>query len=157
MELEYEQEAKLIEEMIAYARLGHRVCLLGKGQSMWPLLVDGRDYIFLEAIKKDTELIRGDVVLYQVNGRYILHRIYRVTEHGYEMLGDGNVMVEPPLARENIFLKAVAYERKGKRVLADAWYLQVYADIWMRIRRFRPWVRRGIRFLKGKERKDCEN
>lgn len=154
MELAYEQEAKLIEEMIDYARQGHRVCLLGKGQSMWPLLVDGRDYIFLESVEKDTELIRGDVVLYQANGRYILHRIYRVTEKGYEMLGDGNVMVEPPLPREQIFLKAVAYERKGKRVSADAWQLQVYAKVWMRMRKVRPWIRRGIRFLKGERKRE---
>lgn len=154
MELAYEQEAKLIEEMIDYARQGHRVCLLGNGQSMWPLLVDGRDYIFLESVENDTELIRGDVVLYQVNGRYILHRIYRVTEKGYEMLGDGNVMIEPPLPREQIFLKAVAYERKGKRVSADAWQLQVYAKVWMRMRKVRPWIRRGIRFLKGERKRE---
>lgn len=149
--LEYEEEAVLIRELIKIAQEGKRVRMLGLGHSMSPLLKSGRDYIELEAVTEEMELKRGDVVLYVSNGRYILHRIYKITKQGYCMLGDGNFLVEPPLERKYIYLRATAYIRDGTYILADKWYLKMYGTIWMRMRLLRPFFRRAGR-IPGKIR-----
>lgn len=149
--LEYEEEAVLIRELIKIAQEGKRVRMLGLGHSMSPLLKNGRDFIELEAVTEEMELKRGDVVLYFSNGTYILHRIYKITKQGYCMLGDGNFLVEPPLERKYIYLRATAYIRNGKYILADKWYLKIYGMVWMRMRLLRPVFRRAGR-IPGKIR-----
>lgn len=146
--LEYEKEAAYIQELIKIAQEGKKVRMLGLGYSMKPLLRNGKDYIELEAVTGDMELKRGDVVLYYSNGKYILHRIYKITKQGYCMLGDGNFLVEDPLEREKIYLKAVAYIRNGKYILAEKWYLKLYGEAWMRMRLLRPVFRKAMHVLK---------
>lgn len=152
-----EKEASLILELIEIAKTGKTVRMLGIGNSMQPLLKSGEDYIWLEAVKEQERLKRGDVILYFSAGHFILHRIFRVTERGYEMLGDGNVMVEPPIPREQIYLKAVVYEKNGKKISASRWDMIVFGRVWLRIRPLRPWIRRGFRWVRRKIGKGGRN
>lgn len=135
---DYEREAVCIRSLIELAKQGETVRLLGKGISMRPLLRDGKDYIDLVAVTEDVPLRRGDVVLYLSDGVYVLHRIHRIRKDMYAMLGDGNLHIEPYLPRDQIFLKAVGYVRRGRSISAEDWRLRLYGWVWMRLRIVRP-------------------
>lgn len=136
----YHDEAELIKQLIEQARSGKTIRMLGLGDSMKPLLKNGRDSIELAAIYPDTPLKKGDVVLYLCNGVYVLHRIIYISGDYYSMLGDGNLTVEPPLHRDFIYLKAVGYIRNGKYVRADAIHIRLYGFLWRKLYKHRPFL-----------------
>ncbi len=123
-----------IFDLIDRARQGNIVRIIGLGNSMRPFLKDGRDFIDLIAVTQDTELKKNDVIFYKSHaGIYVLHRIYSVSDEGYFPNGDGNLCLEPLLKRENIYLKATGYVRKGKYVSIDSVWYQCYFRIWTKL------------------------
>ena len=85
-----------------------------KGDSMLPLLRPGRD---LFTVKKKGEERRkaGDVVLFhRPPDQYILHRIIRVRENGYDLLGDNCVLKETGVTEGDILGVMTGYVRNGK-------------------------------------------
>ena len=85
---------------------GGEVSMVIWGSSMAPFLVHGRDIIFFSS--PDRPLRRGDMVFYQrENGQFVMHRIYRVTKEGYDMVGDGQTQIEQGIRREQIFQRLV--------------------------------------------------
>ena len=81
------------------------------GYSMYPVIVPGRDYVYIEKADYGT-LKRGDVILYkrpEPESIYVLHRIYKVKPDGVYTVGDNQSVCEGPLAREQILGKAPKY------------------------------------------------
>lgn len=127
-----------IWRLIESARQGNTVRLLGIGSSMRPLLEGGRDFIDLIAVNQETELCKHDIVFYKSNdNQYVTHRIYSVSENSFHMLGDGNLSVEPLIQRENIYLKAIGFVRKGKYVSVKSKVYQGYSFLWRKLYPFR--------------------
>jgi hypothetical protein len=142
-----------IWELIEQARQGSTVRMLGLGGSMRPFLKDGRDFIDLVAVKENTELRKADVIFYKSHeGRYVAHRIARVSRNGYVPNGDWNLTLEPSLKREGIYLKASGFVRKGKYVAADSIKYRCYAKLWLGLFPVRPfllrWYGRGLKLCK---------
>lgn len=131
-------DEKNIFELIDDARAGNTVRMIGIGTSMRPLLEDGRDFIYLIAVDGDTELKKNDVIFYKSHeGLYVLHRIITISDKGYYPNGDGNICLEPLLKRENIYLKATGFVRKGRYVSTDSILYRLYSTLWTRFRPFR--------------------
>ena len=64
------------------------VPLVISGNSMSPFMIHGRDTVYLSRVTKPIR--RGDMILYRRrNGAYILHRVYRVKQDTYTLVGDG--------------------------------------------------------------------
>lgn len=123
-----------IRNLVEKARQGHRVRLLGIGNSMLPFLEGGRDYIDLIAVNQDTKLFKKDIVFYKsYDNQYVTHRIYSVTEEGCYLIGDGNLSIEPLVKRKNIYLKAVGFIRKGKYISTASKGYQFYTALWMKL------------------------
>lgn len=126
------------------------------GYSMYPLLVGGRDDVFLKL--SEDALKVGDVVLYRrKSGKHVLHRIYRIVGTEYYMLGDYQTEIEGPLKREQILAVAESFERKGKKIFCDNKKYKIYVKVWNYIRPLRPilikmW--RGIRIIMRKQKKE---
>ena len=83
-------------ESIAYEELlekDGRVMTHVVGSSMLPLLRDRQSIVIVEDIQ-NVPPERGDVVLYKINGTYILHRIRKVKESEYEIRGDNTWIAE---------------------------------------------------------------
>lgn len=100
------------------------------GYSMMPLLRQGRD--LMEIRKKGPERCnKYDVVLYRRENRYILHRILRVREKDYVLLGDHNTFLEYGITDEDILGVLTAVVRDGKRidVKTDRGYW-LYVHLW---------------------------
>lgn len=120
------------------------------GSSMNPLLVNNRDSVILKSCNK-FELKKGDITLYKrQNGQYVLHRIIKVTDKGYNLCGDNQYVIEKDLPKENIIAVVNAFERKGKiyncnnHIYIAYWRLRV-ASIPLRhalnrLRRIRGWI-----------------
>ena len=68
------------------------------------------------------------------SGRYVLHRICRIKDGGYYIVGDAQTEIEGPVAREQIFALVTKVRRKG-RILApgDFWW-EFFARAWVRFR-----------------------
>lgn len=115
---------------------GKMVSLILSGNSMSPFLVNRRDKVFLE--KPTGRLKRGDIVFYQRdNGRYIMHRIYKIMDEEYYMIGDAQTIVEGPLNREQIFAVVNQCERKGKIITKGDFWWNFFEHVWIRIIPFR--------------------
>ena len=67
------QLRELLDEQLAHGE----ALLPVTGNSMWPLLADGRDMVRLARL--DRRVQRGDIALYQkADGSYLLHRVIRL-------------------------------------------------------------------------------
>lgn len=135
-------ENEKVEKLIEAAKKGKTVRILGIGRSMQPLLHGGRDYIYLRAPKENEPYQKGDVVLYQSKGRYVIHRIIQIVPKGYVMLGDGNQEPEPPTAPEEIYLKAEGFLRNGKYISVKQTGYRLYTSLWITFLAIRPFVRK---------------
>lgn len=111
---------------------GHEVSLLISGSSMAPFLIHHRDTIWFRA--PDRELKAGDMVFYQrLSGQYVMHRIRAVKNDGYYLIGDGQQVVEGPIAREQIFGLVTAVKRKGKMMRPGDFWWEFFARVWLHI------------------------
>ena len=63
------------------------------GRSMLPLLHDRESIVIVEDIGRVPPR-RGDVVLYRMGGRYILHRVLRIEGEAYVIRGDNTWTLE---------------------------------------------------------------
>ena len=115
---------------------GHEVSLLIAGSSMAPFLVHQRDTIYFR--KPDRPLRRGDMVFYQRSGgQFVMHRICRIKDGGYYMIGDAQREIEGPLARDQIFGLVTAVNRKGNMLKPGDFWWEFFARVWLRLIPFR--------------------
>ena len=91
------------------------------GNSMKPLLLDRESSVRL--VKADG-LKKGDIVLFMSGDEhYVLHRIMRVGDGVYDIIGDNRRTAEVNIPEANIIAKVKEYNRTGKRwVSGDALY-----------------------------------
>ena len=133
----------LIRERLA---AGENVQFSPRGNSMLPMLVQGRDSVVLSPVTQP--LRRGDLPLYQrKSGQYVLHRVIAAGET-YTCCGDNQVEAERGISHEQVIAVVTAFVRKGKRVAADAPLYRAYSCVWMASRPLRRVWRAGKRILK---------
>ena len=116
---------------------GREVSMIISGSSMSPFLCHERDRVFFKA--PDRPLRVGDMVFFQRrSGQYVLHRICRIKDGSYYIVGDAQTAIEGPVAREQIFALVTKVQRKG-RILApgDFWW-EFFARVWVRFIPLRP-------------------
>ena len=116
---------------------GREVSMSISGSSMSPFLCHERDRVFFKA--PDRPLRVGDMVFFQRrSGQYVLHRICRIKDGSYYIVGDAQTAIEGPVAREQIFALVTKVQRKG-RILApgDLWW-EFFARVWLRLIPLRP-------------------
>ena len=110
--------------------------LVISGNSMSPFLIGGRDTVYLSRVERP--LGRGDAVLYQRdNGSYIFHRIYRVTEKGFTMVGDAQTVLEHGIRPDQIIAVMTRARRKGKDLEPGNFWWFFFEKIWIRMVPFR--------------------
>ena len=107
------------------------------GNSMVPFLVHERDDIYFKA--PDRPLKKGDMVFYQrLNGQFVMHRIYRVTDRGIYTVGDAQTGIEGPLHPDQIFALVFAVRRKGKQIGPESLCWKFFQSVWIRMVPLRP-------------------
>ena len=98
------------------------------GVSMMPLLRQNRDVMIIE--RPNGRLRKYDVPLYKRGDRYVLHRIIRVNEDSYDIIGDNCVNIERNVKDDRIIGVLTGVIRDGKTVTADSLSYKLYYHLW---------------------------
>lgn len=122
---------ELMPEYEELLRAGAVLPLVVSGGSMLPFLAPGRDTVCLKAI--DRPLRRGDIVLYRrADGRYILHRLNRISGEKCWFVGDAQDDIEGPLDVKCAIAYVVEVLRKGKSQKPGCFCWDFFENIWPR-------------------------
>ena len=85
---------------------------LTSGGSMRPLFRTHRDTVYI--VKPEGTLRPRDIAVYKtLDGRYIMHRVYRVKENEYIIRGD-NTYVTEHVPHASVIGVLMEFDRKGK-------------------------------------------
>lgn len=122
--------------------------LLISGGSMTPFLIGGRDTVFLS--RPEGPVKRGDILLYlRRGGGYVLHRVYRVREGSYTMLGDAQTLPEPGILPEQVIARVTQVQRKGRLLQPGDFWWEFFAKVWLRIRPARKIIHKVYSIITG--------
>lgn len=99
------------------------------GTSMMPLLRQNRDVMIIE--RPTGRLKKYDAPLYKrPNGQYVLHRIVKVREKDYVIIGDNCINLEYGITDEQIIGVLTGVIRDGKTITRDNFGYKVYYHLW---------------------------
>lgn len=116
----------LIREVLSS---GGEFRLYPHGTSMLPLLRQGRDSVSLGRV--DTPIRKGDILFYQrPDGRYVLHRVYRVTPQGLTLMGDNQTVPEHGVSPDWVIGRVTRIFRDDKEVICDGFGYRLYRKLW---------------------------
>ena len=112
---------------------GNEVSLRITGNSMVPFLHDERDDIFFR--KPDRALEKGDMVFYRRrDGQYVMHRIVKVCPDGsFDLIGDGQWIIEHGIRPEQIFGLITKVRRKGKLLTDGDFCWEFFRRVWLNL------------------------
>lgn len=95
------------------------------GVSMRPLIKQDRDISIIS--KPNGRLKKFDVALYKrPNGQYVLHRVVKVLENGYVILGDNCVSKEYNIKESQILGVLTSLVRNGKEIDLNSFGYKLY-------------------------------
>lgn len=126
------------------------------GFSMFPLFDPRKGDLAVVEPLGDSEVKRGDVVVYRRKGKdyreaiLLIHRIWKHKKDGYYLVGDNQVEIEGPLERSQLLGRFVARERNGKMWSVDSFSYIVATRIWLFLRPFRHVITKPLVYLKSK-------
>ncbi len=100
-----------------------------KGVSMMPLLRQDRDLMIIKR-KEEGQLKNHDAVLFlRGNGQYVMHRILKVRENDYWIVGDNCVSGEY-IKEDQIIGILTGVVRDGKTISVDDRLYRFYVWLW---------------------------
>ena len=119
------------------------------GVSMLPMLRQGRD-MFTLTRKTEARCCKYDVVLYiSPAGDYVLHRIVKVRQKDYVILGDNCLNKEYGITDADILGVLTRFVHRGKEYSVFHRGYRLYAAIWYAIYPMRRFIKKLICSLKG--------
>lgn len=102
------------------------------GSSMQPLIRKQRDYVIIEPLKRSP--MRGDIVLFSDDkGRYVVHRVKRLSKEFVITQGDSCTTEDTPLRYDQIWGIVTKMERKNRVVILNSAKARNAGKIWMAI------------------------
>ena len=121
------------------------ICL--EGDSMRPLIRRGRDPVTIIPI--DRPLQKGDVVLFQLGERYIVHRVWKMEDGRVRTFGDNCWNPDPWIPDKQVLGLVVKYARNGRVHRLDTPQARAWGRAWMAIHPIRLCYKR-LRALAGR-------
>ena len=127
-----------VEELLAE---GRQVTILVRGNSMRPLLRDGRDKVILRKAN-DEDIKIGAVLLFRHRGSHVMHRVTKIEGDVVIFEGDGNYKLQEVASRNDIIAVMETVVRpSGRRIECSGSRWRVLSFVWLSQARF---VRRVI-------------
>ena len=124
-----------IEQLLAS---GTTIKIKPQGYSMYPLFVPGRDEACIDRADFSS-LKRGDVILYRRDKSIlVLHRIWKITDNSFYMVGDNQTEIEGPLRADQVRGKLTGFVRNGKFVDVKNPIYRFLSGLWLFLRPLRP-------------------
>ncbi|WP_294082936.1 S24/S26 family peptidase [Proteiniphilum sp. UBA5384] len=132
METKIIQNEPFFREIAIRVAEGGRVRIRAKGNSMLPLIRDGKDEIILEK-PTGRSFRKGRLLLVKLIGeRYVLHRVKIISDNFIMLRGDGNLSVFETCAREDVIAEATEVIRNGKEIRVGSARWNLYRYLWPR-------------------------
>lgn len=139
--------AQIIEPLLGLLDEVQAVPLVISGGSMSPFLINGRDTVYLSKISRP--LKKGDMVLYRrAGGAYVLHRIFKVEDGSYTMVGDAQTYMESGIRPDQICAIVTAAYRKDKLLQKGSFWWDFFEIVWIRLVPLRPALKKMYSFVK---------
>ena len=92
---------------------GEEICIKVSGTSMEPFLHDKKDSVFVKKTDSDPRI--GDIYFFQDKfGRFIMHRLQKITKDGCCFRGDALDYCEGPIPPDKVFAKVIKIKHNGK-------------------------------------------
>ena len=111
------------------------------GDSMRPLIRRGRDLVTIVPLQRP--LKRGDVVLFTLgDGRYIVHRVWKLRGNFVRTLGDNCFGPEPWFPREQVLGQVIGFQRDGRHFSLATPLSRALGKGWMALRPLRNTAKR---------------
>lgn len=134
----------IIEELLACNK---QAIFTISGYSMLPFMGSQRDQVLLG--KRDFEgLKRGEIILFKLDcGKYILHRIYKVTDEGYLTMGDGNLHYDGIIRSDQVIGVVEKIYRKNKEIDCKSLWFRIASKIWMSLLPIRKYILKLYHFM----------
>lgn len=140
------EPSQLMHQLPQLLQEADSVPLVISGQSMSPFLRHGRDTVYLSRLCREPK--KGDMLLYRRdNGTYILHRVYRIRSGRYDMIGDGQLGIEPGIRPDQLLATVAAVRRNGKLLRPGHFLWGFFAHIWRWLVPVRPALLKLYAFL----------
>lgn len=106
--------------------------LVISGNSMSPFLIHGRDTVLLSRLTRPVRV--GDALLYQrTTGQYVFHRVYKIIDGTYTMVGDAQTVLEPGIRPEQVIAIMTSARRKGKLLKPGTFWWEFFEKVWIRM------------------------
>lgn len=119
-------------------RAGKAVLFIVSGQSMLPAAAGGRDLARAE-LCDPKKLRRLDVVVVRTDsGRYIMHRITKLTDFGFYTCGDWNEHGDGFFHFDQIVAQITEFRRKGKTINLESGFWRGIFALWVAAAPVRP-------------------
>lgn len=116
-----DEVSSIIEEQL---KSGAKVKFRTKGRSMYPLLINGRDSVVLEATEK---VKKNDVVFFKnAKGDYVLHRVKKINGDTLITRGDALTNYDAPITKNDVIAVAVGFERGSKQISRNNIFYKLY-------------------------------
>ena len=107
-----------------------RVRFRAKGNSMLPMIRDGRDEIIIEKTNKHS-FQKGRLLLVQLNDdRFVLHRVKKADDRHLLLQGDGNLSLVEACTPSDVIAEATTVIRNGKAIRVGDFWWNVYRYLW---------------------------
>ena len=130
-----------VEELLAE---GRQVTILVRGNSMRPLLRDGRDKIVLRRAN-DEDIRKGAVMLFRYRGSHVMHRVRKIEGDVVIFEGDGNYKLQEVVTRKDIVAVVEAVVRpSGRRIECSSRRWRFLSFMWLSQMRIERRVILGI-------------
>ena len=121
------------------------ICL--EGESMRPLIRRGRDPVTIVPLSRPLE--KGDVVLFRLGEKYIVHRVWKLEEGRVRTFGDNCWNPDPWIPESQVLGLVVKVSREGKIRRLDTPEARRWGKAWMAIHPIRLCYKR-LRALAGR-------
>lgn len=127
---------------------GMRTRITVTGMSMYPFLREGIDSVELSSAKfKDIR--RGDIVIALRDSKeYVMHRVIKVDNSCFYIVGDAQRAIEGPLRPNQVFAKITVIWRKDKKIECSNKWWNMMSEVWMLLLPFRNLIIRGYRMMR---------
>lgn len=138
-----------MEQWCALAREGcaPQVTICLEGNSMQPLIRRAKDPVTIVALNRP--LIKGDVVLFRLGGKYIVHRVWKLKDGMVRTFGDNCWNPDPWIPLEQVLGLVVKYRRGGRMHRLDTGAARGWGRLWMSLHPIRRYYKR-LRALAGR-------
>lgn len=114
---------------LAKERSAPPVTISLEGDSMRPLIRRGKDPVTIIAL--DRPLAKGDVVLFRLGERYIVHRVWKLEDGRVRTFGDNCWNPDPWIPMTQVLGLVVKYSRNGKVHRLDTQQARTWGRCWM--------------------------